>query len=107
MVTTQCENFVIIKSYSCDGSIFSAYTILSNFRRSLKSVLVCGEACNCSEDSTTRIPLLWNHHDWNNRDFRVKEIAGMDGGCLFCEDFRVPELPQVDIRLYMAGEVCG
>ena len=96
-----------MKSYSCDGSIFSAYTILSNFRRSLKSVLVCGEACNCSEDITTRIPLLWNHHDWNNRDFRVKEIAGMDGGCLFCEDFRVPELPQVDIRLYMAGEVCG
>lgn len=63
---------------------------------------VCGEACNCSEDSTTRIPLVWNHH----HDL-VKAIAGMDGGCLFCEGFRAPELPQVDIRLYMAGEVCG
>lgn len=77
------------------------------FQKSLKSVPVCGEACNCSEDSTTRIPLLWNHHDWNSINFLVKAIAGMDGGCFFCEDFRAPELPQVDIRLYMAGEVCG
>lgn len=36
----------------------------------------------------------------------VIAIAG-DGGCLFREDCMVPELPQVDIRLKMAGEVCG